>query len=144
MQRALIRPFGKKKAKITTVMLCFFARFGDRALAEVVSFSCGSCPEHWLHCGKLPARRALALRVALILAPTLNRQTLKPKIYGSAAAIGFLESASWREAWVASQPSRQLLGERFQSSNHMGCLKRPHSVDGKPKMQLSGFMESVV
>jgi len=26
----------------------------------------------------------------------------------------------------------------------MGCLKRPHSVDGKPKMQLSGFMESVV
>ena len=36
------------------------------------------------------------------------------------------------------------LGERFQSSNHMGCLKRPHSVDGKPKMQLSGFMESVV
>jgi hypothetical protein len=36
------------------------------------------------------------------------------------------------------------LGERFQSSNHMGCLKRPHSVVGKPKMQLSGFMESVV
>jgi hypothetical protein len=36
------------------------------------------------------------------------------------------------------------LGERFQSSNHMGCSKRPHSVDGKPKMQLSGFMESVV
>jgi class 3 adenylate cyclase len=36
------------------------------------------------------------------------------------------------------------LGERFQSSNHMGCLKRPHSVDGKPKMQLSGFMEPVV
>src|SRR5580692_721970 len=23
------------------------------------------------------------------------------------------------------------LGERFQSSNHMGCPKRPHSVDGK-------------
>ena len=39
---------------------------------------------------------------------------------------------------------RNALGERFQSSNHMGCLKRPHSVDGKPKMQLSGFMESVV
>jgi NifB/MoaA-like Fe-S oxidoreductase len=36
------------------------------------------------------------------------------------------------------------LVERFQSSNHMGCPKRPHSVDGKPKMQLSGFMESVV
>jgi hypothetical protein len=36
------------------------------------------------------------------------------------------------------------LGERFQSSNHMGCSKRPHSVDGKPKMQLSGFVESVV
>ena len=35
------------------------------------------------------------------------------------------------------------LSERFQSSNQMGCLKRPHSVDGKP-MQLSGFMESVV
>jgi hypothetical protein len=36
------------------------------------------------------------------------------------------------------------LVERFQSSNHMGCPKRPHSVDGKPKMQLSGFMESIV
>jgi hypothetical protein len=36
------------------------------------------------------------------------------------------------------------LVERFQSSNHMGCPKRPHSVDGKSKMQLSGFMESVV
>jgi hypothetical protein len=28
---------------------------------------------------------------------------------------------------------RSDLGERFQSSNHMGCLKRPHSVDGKPR-----------
>jgi NAD(P)-dependent dehydrogenase (short-subunit alcohol dehydrogenase family) len=36
------------------------------------------------------------------------------------------------------------LVRRFQSSNHMGCPKRPHSVDGRPKMQLSGFMESVV
>jgi integrase len=36
------------------------------------------------------------------------------------------------------------LVERFQSSNHMGCPKRPQSVDGKPKMQLSDFMESVV
>jgi hypothetical protein len=36
------------------------------------------------------------------------------------------------------------LVERFQSSNHMGCSKRPHPVDGKPKMQLSSFMESVV
>jgi hypothetical protein len=39
---------------------------------------------------------------------------------------------------------RRRLVERFQSSNHMGCPKRPHSVDGKPKLQLSGFMESVV
>jgi hypothetical protein len=36
------------------------------------------------------------------------------------------------------------LVERFQSSNHMGCSKRSHPVDGKPKMQLSGFMESIV
>ena len=36
------------------------------------------------------------------------------------------------------------LVERFQSSNHTGCPKRSHSVDEKPKMQLSGFMESVV
>ena len=31
------------------------------------------------------------------------------------------------------------LGERFQSSNHMGCSKRPHPWDGKSKMQLWGF-----
>lgn len=36
------------------------------------------------------------------------------------------------------------LVERFQSSNHMGCSKRPHPWDGKSKMQLCGFMESVV
>jgi hypothetical protein len=36
------------------------------------------------------------------------------------------------------------LVERFQSSNHMGCSKRPHSVDGRPNKRLSGFMESVV
>jgi hypothetical protein len=36
------------------------------------------------------------------------------------------------------------LVERFQSSNHMGCSKRPHLVDGRPKKGLSGFMESVV
>jgi hypothetical protein len=43
------------------------------------------------------------------------------------------------QGWLA----HGLVG-RFQSSNHMGCPKRPHSVDGRPKMQLSGFMESVV
>jgi hypothetical protein len=37
-----------------------------------------------------------------------------------------------------------MLVERFQSSNHMGCSKRPHPCDGKSKMQLCGFMESVV
>jgi hypothetical protein len=37
----------------------------------------------------------------------------------------------------AIQASR--LVERFQSSNHMGCSKRPHSVDGRPKKRLSGF-----
>ena len=36
------------------------------------------------------------------------------------------------------------LVERFQSSNHMECSKRPHPWDGKSKMQLCGFMESVV
>jgi hypothetical protein len=36
------------------------------------------------------------------------------------------------------------LVERFQSSNHMGCLKRPHPWDGTSKMQLWGFTESVV
>ncbi len=36
------------------------------------------------------------------------------------------------------------LVERFQSSNHMGCSKRPHSVDGRPTKRLSGFMESIV
>jgi hypothetical protein len=46
--------------------------------------------------------------------------------------------------WQDFMAHVEQLGERFQSSNHMGCLKRPHSVDGKPKMQLSGFMESVV
>jgi hypothetical protein len=39
---------------------------------------------------------------------------------------------------------RKVASRAFQSSNHMGCSKRPHPVDGKPKMQLSGFMESVV
>jgi hypothetical protein len=34
--------------------------------------------------------------------------------------------------------------ERFQSSNHMGCSKRPHPWDGKSTMQLWSFMESVV
>jgi hypothetical protein len=47
------------------------------------------------------------------------------------------------KAYAGSLVGRHLV-ERFQSSNHMGCPKRPHSVDGKPKMQLSGFMESVV
>ena len=42
------------------------------------------------------------------------------------------------------QPTKFELVERFQSSNHMGCPKWPHSVHGKSKMQLSGFMESVV
>ena len=36
------------------------------------------------------------------------------------------------------------LVERFQSSNHMGCSKRPHSVDRRPTKQLSGFMKSIV
>jgi len=36
------------------------------------------------------------------------------------------------------------LVERFQSSNHMGCSKWPHPWAGKSKMQLCGFMESVV
>ena len=36
------------------------------------------------------------------------------------------------------------LVERFQSSNHMGCSKRPPYVDGRPTKQLSGFMESIV
>jgi hypothetical protein len=36
------------------------------------------------------------------------------------------------------------LVERFQNSNHMGRSKRPHSIDGKSKMQFSDFMESVV
>ncbi len=33
---------------------------------------------------------------------------------------------------------------RFQSSNPMGCSKRPHSVDRRPIKQLSGFMELIV
>jgi hypothetical protein len=57
-----------------------------------------------------------------------------------APAIAATKVRSWRVGSNGGWP----LGERFQSSNHMGCLKRPHSVDGKPKMQLSGFMESVV
>ena len=42
------------------------------------------------------------------------------------------------------QTNADQLAERFQSSNHMGCSKRPHPWDGKSKMQLCGFMESVV
>jgi hypothetical protein len=41
-------------------------------------------------------------------------------------------------------PASMTLVERFQSSNHMGRSKRPHPWDGKSKMQLCGFMESVV
>ena len=37
-----------------------------------------------------------------------------------------------------------VLVERFQNSNYMGRSKRPHSMDGKSNMQLSGFMELVV
>jgi hypothetical protein len=57
-------------------------------------------------------------------------------------AEGQFEEAVHGAALLA-QHQRELVG-RFQSSNHMGCPKRPHSVDGRPKMQLSGFMESVV
>jgi hypothetical protein len=48
------------------------------------------------------------------------------------------------KALAQCKRERAKLVERFQSSNHMGCSKRPHPVDGKPKMQLSSFMESVV
>jgi hypothetical protein len=37
-----------------------------------------------------------------------------------------------------------LLVERFQSSNHMRPSKQPHFSGRSPKLQLSGFMESVV
>ena len=33
-------------------------------------------------------------------------------------------------------PASMTLVERFQSSNHMGCSKRPHPWDGKSKMPL--------
>jgi hypothetical protein len=36
------------------------------------------------------------------------------------------------------------LVERFQSSNHMRPSKQPHFSGRSPKLQLSGFMESVV
>jgi hypothetical protein len=49
-----------------------------------------------------------------------------------------------RSLAIVALLSASALVERFQSSNHMGCPKWPPSVDGKPKMQLSGFMESVV
>jgi hypothetical protein len=49
-----------------------------------------------------------------------------------------------RSLAIVALLSASALVERFQSSNHMGCPKWPHSVDGKPKVQLSGFMESVV
>ena len=49
-----------------------------------------------------------------------------------------------RSLAIVALLSASALVERFQSSNHMGCPKWPHSVDGKPKMQLSGIMESVV
>jgi hypothetical protein len=47
----------------------------------------------------------------------------------------------WNPLGLASARAARLLVERFHSSNHMGRPKRPHSVDGKSKMQLSGFME---
>ena len=49
----------------------------------------------------------------------------------------------WRMAREYQAQAANLV-ERFQSSNHMGCSKRPHPWDGKSKMQLWGFMESVV
>ena len=51
----------------------------------------------------------------------------------------------WVEIKINADPLYQhLLVERFQSSNHMGCSKRPHPWDGRSKMQLCGFMKSVV
>jgi class 3 adenylate cyclase len=61
-------------------------------------------------------------------------------VFGAPVAF---EDAPLRACRAALTIQQQLVG-RFQSSNHMGCPKRPHSVDGRPKMQLSGFMESVV
>src|SRR4029077_20601465 len=52
------------------------------------------------------------------------------------------DNAVSRAGRTASRHRR--LVERFQSSNHMGCSKRPHPWDGKSKMQLWDFMESVV
>jgi hypothetical protein len=43
-----------------------------------------------------------------------------------------------RHVAVAHPALLRSLAERFQSSNHMGCSKRPHPWDGKSKMQLWG------
>jgi hypothetical protein len=58
-----------------------------------------------------------------------------------AAAAAMVTEAQLSRAELEGYP---YLVERFQSSNHMGCSKRPRSVDGRPKKRLSGFMESVV
>ena len=75
-----------------------------------------------------------------------NRQL--PNLLGQALYVARNEMISTYKDLTDALPSKigrpNRLVERFQSSNHMGCSKRPHPEDGKPKMQLSGFMELVV
>jgi hypothetical protein len=86
-------------------------------------------------CRRSPTASAIGAPVA---APVVD--TTDASVEAGAGAVGSADDSSGTGAFAAEV----ILNERFQSSNHMGCPKRPHSVDGKPKNQLSGFMESVV
>ena len=93
---------------------------------------------------------ALVLKQATTSIPSVFAIAIDPLASGLVASLshpgGNVTGLSLQQSDTSGRRLEVLreLVERFQSSNHMGCPKRPHSVDGKPKMQLSGFMELVV
>ena len=95
----------------------------------------------WRQATALVARHLIP-KWGKLQATTITRSDVKAVMAIEAPVLAnqVLAAASAIFSWAAKEE----LVERFQSSNHMGCSKRPHPVDGKPKMQLSGFMESVV
>jgi putative tryptophan/tyrosine transport system substrate-binding protein len=126
---------------------------------------------HWLNgqYGRLPSLMAdlVRRRLAVIATPSSGPASLAaraatttiPIVFGvgeDPVKLGLVASlarpggnATGINFFTTELVSKRLgllhdLVERFQSSNHMRPSKQPHFSGRSPKLQLSGFMESVV
>jgi hypothetical protein len=88
-------------------------------------------------------RSASASKFRFVCAVAPGRSTRPAKLYAMRRRLK-VGGRGLGSAHNACGCRKRDLVERFQSSNHMGCSKRPHSLDGRPTERLSGFMESIV